>query len=129
MSNQQTRVIIVDDEEGIRGSLKNYLDDFDYAVSVAESSEQALELLEVETFDIGIIDLRLPRLSGDKLITLAHVINPSMRFLIHTGSSDFTLPTYLRAIGMESQDIVYKPTYDLNQFVEHLERLSKTTVH
>lgn len=124
MTSTTIRILIVDDEQGIRESLRNYLEDFGFEITTLESSEEAMSAMENESFDIGIIDLRLPGTSGDRLILMAHERHPEMKFLIHTGSNDFTLPAELEAIGMVSDQIIYKPVIDLNIVVDKLRELA-----
>ena len=53
-------VLVVDDEKNIRRTLRMILEGEGYAVSEAESAEQALEVLQAEPTDLGIFDIRLP---------------------------------------------------------------------
>ncbi|MDR0473149.1 MAG: sigma-54 dependent transcriptional regulator [Treponema sp.] len=58
------RVLIIDDEKNIRESLKKYLGLEDIDSTGTEDAEKALELLEKESFDALILDLKLPGMSG-----------------------------------------------------------------
>lgn len=117
------RVLVVDDEQFILDSLTGFLEDFDFTVSSAESAESALELLEENEFEAAVIDLRLPGMSGDLLIQKIHQKNPDMCFVIHTGSVGYTLSDELKAIGMESEHVFFKPLPDLTQLVESITSL------
>ncbi len=117
------RLLIVDDEPTLCWSLKSFMEDFDHEVTTAGSAEEALEILKNESFDAGIIDLRLPAVSGDKLILKIHTLHPDMKFLIHTGSVDFTINSELEAIGMTKNDIYLKPLIDMTVLIDRLERI------
>jgi two-component system response regulator HydG len=65
------RVLVVDDDEGVRYMLRGFLEDMDLAVTEAEDGAQAILLLGSSPFDLVISDLRMPRVDG--LGLLAHV--------------------------------------------------------
>lgn len=116
-------ILVVDDEAGIRESLAQFLEDYDYDVTTAESAEDALELLERSVFDIVIVDMRLPGMSGDYLIVKANEKHPDLRFLIHTGSVDYRLPDELIRIGVKPGHIFLKPLTDMSVVVESIREL------
>jgi DNA-binding NtrC family response regulator len=123
--HSQIRVLVVDDEQSIRRSLVGFLEDYEFNVASASSAEEALEILKKESFHVGVIDLRLPGMSGDALILKAHEIVPTMRFLIHTGSSSFNLPDELKYIGLRQNDVFLKPLSDMTVVVDSIERIIK----
>ncbi len=125
MMSSPVRVLVVDDEESIRESMAEFLDDYDYDVSAAESAEEALDLLVDTPCDVAVVDLRLPGISGDAFILKAHSKWPAMRFLIHTGSVNFHITERLEAIGMRSSDVYIKPQPDLIRIVDGIENLVK----
>lgn len=63
-------ILIVDDERHTREGLEQMLED-QYEVYVAENGEQAFNLMESETFDLVLTDLRMPGISGMKVIDRA----------------------------------------------------------
>jgi DNA-binding NtrC family response regulator len=73
MSNTRTKnhILIVEDEEIIRSSLRKLLERHDFLVSDAVSIKSARELFELSGFDLIISDLRLPGQLGTDLIQLA----------------------------------------------------------
>ena len=117
------KVLVVDDEPGIRESLADFLDDYEFDVFSAESAEQALEIVESETLDLAIVDLRLPGISGDTMILKSHSLRPEMKFLIHTGSVDYRLPNELKAIGMGSENLFLKPIPDLTVIIDAINKI------
>jgi len=62
------RVLVVEDDELLRGLARAALEPNGWAVTEAASAEQAVELLRHESFDIGLIDLGLPGMDGIELI-------------------------------------------------------------
>lgn len=114
-------VLIVDDEESIRVSLSEFLQDFEFDVDSADSAEDALEMLKGKKYNAMIVDLRLPDMNGDLLITKAYEIDDSLKFLIHTGSVEFTIPEELISIGMTQDNIFVKPITNLMEICEYIE--------
>lgn len=119
----QRRVLVIDDEASIRESLTEFLEDFDFQVTSAGSAEEALEILSGQPQDIVVADLRLPGMSGDTMIPLAHRLQPKLRFLIHTGSVGYHLSEELTRIGMQPENIMFKPLSDMMILVNNLESL------
>lgn len=108
-------VLIIDDEGPIRNSLAEFLRDYDFEVETADSAEAGLSLLEEACFDIAIVDLRLPGMSGERFILKAVELDPKMRYLIHTGSVDYLLSEELMALGITGRHLLSKPVVDLWQ--------------
>jgi DNA-binding response OmpR family regulator len=61
---RMVRVLVIDDDEGIRGSLRLALEDEGYAVDDAESGEAALERFAAHPADVVLLDLMLPGMDG-----------------------------------------------------------------
>ncbi len=68
MSNQ-THILIVEDEPKIRIGLKDFLEFHDYQVMEAADGQQADELVTAKRFDLILLDLMLPKISGEELCT------------------------------------------------------------
>ncbi len=122
----QTRVLVVDDEPSIRNSLVEFLEDCQFAVSAADSAEEALDLIARIPIDVALVDVRLPKLDGDSMILQAHLLRPRMRFLIHTGSVEYKLPAELETVGVAREHIFLKPQMDLSVFQEAICKLMST---
>jgi len=121
--NFVTQVLIVEDEASVRQSLAGFLEDFDFDISMAESSEEAFEIMAQKSFHVAIVDIRLPGMNGDAFILKAHEILSSMRFLIYTGSTEYQLSDVLKTIGLKKEHIYLKPQRDLSVFVKGIRDL------
>jgi len=119
------RILILDDEPTIRDSLTAFLEDFGYETVSAPCAEDAEKILGNESFSLGIIDLRLPGISGDIFIQKIHHQHPMMRFLIHTGSVEFTLSAELGECGVDPSHIFIKPLKNLNLLLDAVKILLK----
>jgi DNA-binding NtrC family response regulator len=127
MNNSGYRIIIVDDEDIVRLNLVSFFEDEGFQVCSAQTGEEALEMLMSQPCHVGIIDVRLPKMDGTTLILKAQSINPDMKFLIHTGSVDYTLPDVLVTIGIGSEYVFVKPIFDMRLLLEALDRLLRGT--
>ncbi len=117
------RVLIVDDEYPIRVSLGGYLEDRGFEVFSAESAEETLDMLTRQDIDCVVVDLRLPGLDGTELIIKAHDCQPSLQFLIHTGSADYRLPPSLVELAIGQEDVFQKPVANMSVIVDAIQRL------
>lgn len=125
MPNESITILVVDDEEMVRENLEAYLEDEGFTVVTAGSGEDALEMLKDVEPDLGIIDMRLPGMSGNDVIASAHVLRPALRYLIHTGSTNYKLPPELMEIGVTRDDIFIKPVQNMDDLVQALLRILK----
>ena len=64
MKNFKAHILIVDDDDGIRELVKQYLDQNNYLVSTANSAEDALEKVRIIKFDLIVLDIMMPGKSG-----------------------------------------------------------------
>lgn len=120
------RILIVDDEASIRESLAEFLRDHNMIVETACDAEEALTILsDGNIFDVLIVDLRLPGISGDQMILKAHQLQPEQRFLIHTGSIDYHLSNELIDLGLTPDHIFLKPLSDLTSLIDKVDALFK----
>jgi CheY-like chemotaxis protein len=114
MSEGRRRILVVDDEESIRRSLRAYLEDEGVDVVATGSGEEALETLSHSHADAAIVDIRLPGMDGNTFIERAHDLRPEMTFVIYTGSVDYKVPGRLQAAGLNDQHVFKKPLSDMS---------------
>ncbi|HOD16164.1 MAG TPA: response regulator [Spirochaetota bacterium] len=115
-------VIIIDDEEMISKMLKGYLEDQGFEVATAGTGAEGLGLIRNGQYDVAVIDVRLPDMSGNDLALRAAAIKPGMKFIMHTGSVDYVLTGELNAIGVDADSIIRKPVKDMGEIVRMIER-------
>jgi heterodisulfide reductase subunit A2 len=87
MQQQAARILVVDDEAAIRLTMDILLRRHGYTVTTAESGEEALALIEQQPFDLLLLDLKMPGLSGLEVAERAQKMQPAAAILILTGSS------------------------------------------
>ena len=64
MENYRAHILVVDDDDGIRNLVKEYLNNYNYLVSTASNAEDAAKKVEVIKFDLIILDIMMPGKSG-----------------------------------------------------------------
>jgi CheY-like chemotaxis protein len=82
-----SRVLVVDDEAGIREALGEMLELAGYSVELADGSLDAWERLRAKDYDAVLSDMRMPRMSGMELYGLLKSLKPGLarRFIAVTG--------------------------------------------
>ena len=121
--NAALTVLVLDDEELLRESLALYLETHGFAVLQAGSAEEALELLPGHPCQAGVVDIRLPGLTGLDFIARAHAAWPAIRFVVYTGSPGVRLGPELEAAGLGPGDIIAKPAAGLEILAAALRRV------
>ncbi|MDR0339627.1 MAG: sigma-54 dependent transcriptional regulator [Desulfovibrio sp.] len=105
--NNPPRLLIVDDEEGIRISLRGILEDEGYTVSEADSAEAGLAFLEKERADLLFLDIWLPGMDGLAMLEKVHERYPGLPVLMISGHG--TIETAVSAIKKGAHDFIEKP--------------------
>jgi len=119
------RVLVVDDEPCIVSGLRIFMEDEGMHVACAGSGEEAVDILRKDSsIDVCIVDIRLPGMNGDNTIRALHEISPGLKFIIHTGSADYSIPDDLRAIGIDERQLFAKPLLDMTPLVESVAELT-----
>ena len=120
-------ILIIEDEDFLRFSLADFLEDHGYPVFAAPNAEDGLDQLNLAHPDVCIVDMRLPDMNGNEFILRAHQFNPRLKFIIFTGSVEYNLPESLLGIGLCSTDILFKPLTDMRILVDKIRALSSAT--
>lgn len=120
----KNRVLIVDDERLTGIALADYLEEEGFQSAVAEDGQTAIKLQKQHPFDVCIVDIRMPGMDGVEAILTLHQISSLSRFVVCTGSPQFTVPDALKAIGVAQQAVVLKPILDMQVFVNLLKTIT-----
>ncbi len=97
--------LILDDEESIRRSIAAFMEDEGYIVFQASTGEDALEVVKNHAINEAVVDIRLPGMDGDTFIIEARKILPDIRFVIHTGSSEYVPSEGVKSCGINEEKI------------------------
>jgi DNA-binding NtrC family response regulator len=114
MDISNIKVLVVDDEITVCSNVAAFLEDEGFTVFSAFSGEEALDFLLKQKIDVAIVDMRLPGIDGDTLILKAYEVQPVLKFLIYTGSTNYSLPGSLEGIGVKKAQVFRKPLSDMN---------------
>ncbi len=101
------RVLVIDDEKNIRGTLSICLRDAGYVVTPAASAPAALDALRFQTYDLAFLDLRLAEANGLDLIPQLLAESPQLAIIVITAYATFE--TAVEAIKRGAYDYLPKP--------------------
>lgn len=116
-------ILIIDDEIIIRKGLSAFLETYGYEISEAESAEDAENILMKNQFDLAVVDMRLPGITGEEFILKVYNDYPNMKFIIYTGSREYLTPEPLKNTGITQEDIFTKPVSDISLLVNRINTL------
>jgi signal transduction histidine kinase len=111
------RILIVDDENGPRQALRMLLKE-DHEVHLAEDVAKAQEILQSESIDLVITDLRMPRKSGVELLRWTKTQYPETEVIILTGFGE--LDSAMNAVEYGALAYIVKP-FDTKVMLRHVE--------
>ena len=106
-------ILIVDDEEEIRGMLERHFTLLDYEVETAGNGKEAIEVLNRKRIDIVITDLLMPGMNGIELLEFIHEDSPMIHTIAITGY--VTLENALSCMRLGADTIIFKPLEDLTE--------------
>lgn len=119
-----TRVLLADDEEALRLLMSRQLRRAGYDVTVVEDGQAAAELLEKETFNVIVSDMKMPRLDGMGLLEIASKIAPTTEFIILTGHGNMENAVHAFKTG-NVFDYLLKPLNDIRELDAVVERAAE----
>lgn len=101
------RILVVDDEPGVRAALEGVLSDEGYSVQLAETAEQALEILERPQYDAVLLDVWLPGMDGIEALQKMREMSGDYEVVMISGHGN--IETAVRATKLGAFDFVEKP--------------------
>ena len=116
-ANDTAQVLVVDDEGANRYSVSKTLQRVGYIVSEAATGEEALEIMERQTFDVVLTDIRMPGLDGVELLRRIKEESPDVIVILMTAYA--SLGTAVEALRLGAHDYLIKPSssQDIRQSV------------
>jgi DNA-binding NtrC family response regulator len=100
-------LLIVDDEEAYRNLLRERFEMIGCAVTTSASGEQALEIMKAESFDVAILDMRMPGMDGIELFKKSREYQPLTETVFLTGQA--TVDAAIEAMKLGAYDFLTKP--------------------
>jgi len=105
--NTPAAILIVDDEKIVRESLFHWFEEEGYFVDTAEDGETALKKYEKSKFDLLLVDMKMPGMSGLYLLSKIKTIDNDALVILITAFA--SVPTAISALKNGAYDYVTKP--------------------
>jgi len=116
---EAVKIMVVDDEEGVRESFKMILKIKDYDVAAFEDGESATSTLKQGMFDIAFVDYKLPGMDGIEVLKKIKEIDPSIEVVIVTAYASDS--SQANAITLGALEYLRKP-FLMEEIYELVER-------
>lgn len=118
------KILIIDDERGIRNTLREILADEGYEVDVAENGKQGLEMAQAKAYDLIFTDIKMPEMDGMEVLKALKngendengdaALNGEVPIVMISGHGD--VETAVQALKIGAYDFLLKPL-DLNRIL------------
>ncbi len=125
-TKKMAKLLIIDDERGIRNTLREILADEGYEVEVAENGKQGLEMAQAKAYDLIFSDIKMPEMDGMEVLTTLKGLSDKGQstkddsdpidcpVVMISGHGD--VETAVQALKMGAYDFLVKPL-DLNRIL------------
>jgi two-component system response regulator FlrC len=114
------RILVVDDEEGVRSFLAESLELGGHNVRQAEDGEAALDALARQSFELLFTDLRMPRLDGIPFLKKVRAQHPELEIVVLTAHG--SVDTAVEAMKLGAFDYLQKPVGSPDEVIVLAER-------
>ncbi|MCQ5373623.1 MAG: response regulator [Candidatus Methanomethylicia archaeon] len=104
---EEKRILIIDDDEDIVESLSTLLSNAGYVVDVALNGEEAIKKSKEKVYNVALIDVVLPDMTGIDLLTKLEERKPATRKIIITGYA--SLDNAVKALNLGADAYLIKP--------------------
>ena len=105
-------VLTIDDDQFVRESLANFLEDFGFTVLQACDGEEGLAVFDAEGPDLVMVDLRMPRMDGLQVLAGVRERSPETPVMVVSGAGD--IRDVVEALRRGAWDYLVKPIQDMN---------------
>lgn len=113
-------LLIVDDEESLRTLLEGELvETEEFNVDTASDGGQAINLIQAKVYDVVLLDIRMPRVSGIEVLKFVQEYSPTTQVIVLTNYAD--VKTAIQTIKMGAYDFLAKP-YDIDELFNTINR-------
>ncbi|MDD5360575.1 MAG: sigma-54 dependent transcriptional regulator [Ignavibacteria bacterium] len=101
------KILIIDDNESLRYTLENILEEAGYQPCSAEDGNKAIEEVKSKSYDLVICDMKLPKMDGIQIMKEIKLIDPDLPFIFLTAFGD--IKNAVEAIKNGATDYLTKP--------------------
>ncbi len=126
------RILIIEDDHHLSESISSFLIKDNYLLDPAFDGQAALKLFTKEHYDLVIMDLNLPRISGVDLCKAIRKVNPQVPIVIITAFGD--IDSKMEAFDLGADDYIVKPFHlkelsaKVKVFLKRAESTTQTSV-
>ncbi|MFA7361236.1 MAG: sigma-54 dependent transcriptional regulator [Candidatus Kapaibacterium sp.] len=115
----ESKLIIVDDERIVRESLRHWFEEEGYIIDTAENGNEALQKFSVNKYDLALLDMKMPGMTGLELLKKIREIDENCISILITAFA--SVPTAIQALKDGAYDYVTKPIDpdELNNIVKN----------
>lgn len=114
-------LLVVDDDEPLRQALR-LIFEYQYEVVLAASGPHALSLIQRGLFDVAVVDLRMPGMSGFEFLERSRAVDPDIQTVILSGQSTFEMAR--QAVRLDAFDFLPKP-FDLHVLRQTIQQAAR----
>jgi DNA-binding NtrC family response regulator len=107
MPHDKARVLIVDDEYSVRDSLEQWFRKDGYVTGSARDAHEGLEQVEDQTWDVALLDIRMPGMDGLELQKRIHELQPRLAVIMMTAYA--SVESAVDALKSGAFDYITKP--------------------
>lgn len=116
------KILIVDDEEIMHTLLSTFITEMGHQSHSAYTGEEAFQIVQDQSFDLVLTDVRMPGMDGLELLEKIHQHTPSLPVVVITGHGDPTMSEKAKALG--AHDFFIKPL-SLAQFMNLVQKIAE----
>ncbi len=132
-------LLVVDDDSALRELLLRRFSDKEFDVTTSDSGTAALELIKTKNFDVGVLDILMPGITGTRLLKEIKDIQPEFEAIMLTGQT--SVDTAIEAMKLGAYDYLTKPckllelemiirkAYEKKKMADQLAKLSAELRH
>jgi two-component system response regulator HydG len=102
-----SRILVIDDDDGVRESLGRMLRSAGHSVEIAQTGEEGLTAARGNAYDVILSDMRMPGISGIEVLQRLRDLHVDSAFIVMTGFG--TIDTAVEAMKLGAVDFVQKP--------------------
>jgi DNA-binding NtrC family response regulator len=103
-------ILVIDDDPTVRNFLDDCLKANGFEVVLAEDGERGLDLIQERSFDLFLVDLRLPGIGGIEVLKRVQAMNIVIPAIVMTGDPVYgTIPTAVKAMKLGASNFITKP--------------------
>ncbi len=120
MIEKKVRLLIVDDDKSSSKSLTMILRKKGFEINIVETGQEALEIVKESSFNVALLDIKLPDMDGTALLSILKKSHPEMDAIIVTGHA--SVENAIRAINEGASGYITKPL-NIDELIMRLKEL------